>query len=336
MPGSAPTQHPWTAALAVGALCPATAGALAFAAAGTAGAGWAVTAVGAALVTVWLVGAGRRGESAATGLAHEADRNREIVERAYEAYVGMDAQGRITGWNARAEAIFGWPRESAVGKDLADLIVPPQHREAHRSGLTTYLTTGRGPVLNKRIEITAWHRVGREFPVELAIWAIDTPEGPAFNAFIQDISERRQAEADSEDLAANLRMLLETSGEGIFEVDLEGRWTYVNVAAARWLGIDRYQVIGHDACRVIHRDGIDGVCDHQTCVIRYVLHTSERARYDGGWLCRGDGTTFLADCRTHPTVIGGKVKGAVVIFTPRSPVGPGAGAARTDDSPVAG
>jgi PAS domain S-box-containing protein len=318
MPALEPTRHPWTLALVVALTCPVALGLVPVVLTGSAVAGLAVTGTTAALVALWMVRRARGIESVAREARQNAARHAEVVERAYEAFIGMDTSGRITGWNARAEAIFGWHRDEVLGKELADMIVPPQHRSAHRAGLTKYLDTGVGPVINKRIEITAWHRLGREFPVELAIWTIDTSEGPAFNAFIQDISERRQAESDSEDLASNLRMLLETSGEGIFEVDLEGRWTYINVAAAQWLGIDRRRVIGSDACRVLHNDGIDGICDHQTCVIRYVLHTGERARYDGGWLCRGDGTTFLADCRTHPTIVGGKVKGAVVIFTPRS------------------
>lgn len=320
MPAFEPTQHPWTLALIVGLTCPVVAGLVALGQSDRPVVGIAATAVTAAVVSLWLVRMGRGITAAARDAQQNAALQAEVVERAYEGFIGMDASGRITGWNARAEAMFGWPRDDVLGRELAEMIVPPQHRPAHRAGLTHYLETGVGPVLNKRIEITAWHRLGREFPVELAIWSIETPTGPAFNAFIQDISERRQVESDSEDLASNLRMLLETSGEGIFEVDIQGRWTYVNVAAAQWLGIDRRRVIGTEACRVLHSDGIDGTCDHQTCVIRYVLHTGERARYDGGSLSRGDGTTFLADCRTHPTIVGGTVKGAVVIFTPRSAV----------------
>lgn len=318
---SAATRHLWTAGLVAGLSCPALGGVAVLALTGHGVAAVAVAALVAGADVAWLARRGAGAEARAGAAEADAARHAEVVERAYEAFVGMDASGRITGWNARAEAIFGWPRDAAVGQDLGELIVPPQHRSAHRTGLAKYLATGEGPVLNKRIEITAWHRLGREFPVELAIWSTDAGGEPAFNAFIQDISERRQSEADSEDLAANLRMLLETSGEGIFEVDLAGRWTYVNVAAARWLGLPREEMIGQEACRVIHRDGVDGVCDHQTCVIRYVLHSGERARYDGGWLCRGDGTAFVADCRTHPTVIGGSVKGAIVIFTPRSLTG---------------
>lgn len=302
------------------AVLPVAAGLGALALSASATGGIAVTAVAGVAVAIWLYAAGRRASRRADQLAQMAGINAEVVERAYEAFVSMDADGRIMGWNARAEAIFGWPRDEVLGRELAELIVPPQHREAHRAGLANYLANGVGPVINRRIEITAWHRLEREFPVELAIWAVPLPrsQGQMFNAFIQDISERRRSESDREDLAANLRMLLETSGEGIFEVDLLGHWTYVNATAAELLGLDRHQVVGYDACRLIHRSGIETNCDHQTCVIHYALHTGERARYDSDRFHRADGSSFVADCRTHPTVVGGKVQGAVVVFTRRA------------------
>jgi PAS domain S-box-containing protein len=324
MSGSVPAQvqgdetlgpHP-TAAI-VAALVPVASGLVALALSASPGVCVVATAVPAMVAAAWWWAAARRGSTGAAAIAGGARMHAEVVERAYEAFVAMDGDGRIVGWNARAEAIFGWPRDEAIGRELADLIVPPQHREAHRAGLANYLSTGVGPVINRRIEITAWHRLEREFPVELAIWAVPADDGTMFNAFIQDISDRRRSETDREDLAANLRMLLETSGEGIFEVDLLGHWTYVNATAADLLGLDRHQVIGYDACRLVHRSGIDGTCDHQTCVIRYALHTGERARYDSDRFHRADGTSFVADCRTHPTVVSGKVQGAVVVFTRR-------------------
>ncbi len=305
--------HPTTAVAA--ALLPVAAGVVALALSASPEVCVAATAIPAVGVAAWLAATACRAGKAAARASGVAATQAEVVERAYEAFVAMDAEGRIIAWNARAEAIFGWPRAEVVGRELAYVIVPPQHREAHRAGLSNYLATGVGPVINKRIEITAWHRLEREFPVELAIWAVPAAKGTLFNAFIQDISDRRRTETDREDLAANLRMLLETSGEGIFEVDLLGHWTFVNATAADLLGLDRHRVIGYDACRLIHRSGIDGQCDHQTCVIRYALHTGERARYDSDRFHRADGTSFVADCRTHPTVVGGKVQGAVVVFT---------------------
>ncbi|GEM_PF-3958152 len=125
-------------------------------------------------------------------LRQSEERTRLIIETAYDAFVGMDSKGIITGWNPQAEKTFGWSREEAIGRTLAQTIIPPALREAHERGLKHFLKTGEGPVLNKRIEITAWHRKGHEFPVELTISPLKMGEIYVFNAFIHDISERKK------------------------------------------------------------------------------------------------------------------------------------------------
>jgi PAS domain S-box-containing protein len=121
-------------------------------------------------------------------------RTRAILDTALDAVIGMDAGGLITHWNPRAEAIFGWARSEAIGRRLSDTIIPPQSREAHQRGLQRFLATGEGPVLNRRIEVTALRRDGTEFPVELSISPLKTVDSYSFNAFIADISGRKQAE----------------------------------------------------------------------------------------------------------------------------------------------
>ncbi|NOS80765.1 MAG: response regulator [Nitrospira sp.] len=120
---------------------------------------------------------------------------RRIVEMALDAFVGMDAGGVITDWNAQAEQMFGWPRQEALGRLVSATIVPAQHREAPEHGLRHFLATGEGPVLNTRVEITACHRDGHEFPVELSISPASVRgEIYTFNVFIRDISERKRTE----------------------------------------------------------------------------------------------------------------------------------------------
>ena len=126
-------------------------------------------------------------------------RIRSILETALDAVVTMNPAGQITGWNAEAERIFGWSRQEAVGRRMSDTIIPPQYREAHERGLQGFLHTGDGPLLNKRIEITAVHRTGREFPVELAISSAKIADTWTFSAFVRDISDRRQAEEAREE-----------------------------------------------------------------------------------------------------------------------------------------
>ena len=127
-------------------------------------------------------------------LRQSGERTRLIIETSQDAFIAMDIRGLITNWNARAEALFGWTRQEALDRPLAQMIIPPQYREAHIQGLAHFLATGEGPALNRRIEITALHRSGREFPAELTISPLRLGGIYIFNAFIHDITERKQAE----------------------------------------------------------------------------------------------------------------------------------------------
>lgn len=133
--------------------------------------------------------------AATQALLFSAERLERILDSCVEAFVAMDEGGMITGWNAAAEKVFGLSKEEAVGRRLADTIVPPRYRETHHLGVGRFLTTGEKHVLDNRIEIDAWHANGYEFPIELAIWAVqDAMRGWSFNAFVHDITDRKRTE----------------------------------------------------------------------------------------------------------------------------------------------
>jgi len=121
-------------------------------------------------------------------------RFRSIVETALDAVVTMNGAGAITDWNAQAEHIFGWSRDEAIGRSLADTIVPERFRESHRRGLERFRETGTGAVLNTRLELAAIDRTGREFPVEIAITPFQIDGETSFSAFVRDITNRRRIE----------------------------------------------------------------------------------------------------------------------------------------------
>jgi PAS domain S-box-containing protein len=132
-------------------------------------------------------------------LAHEhlrlsEQRTRAIIETASDAFIAIDSSGLIEDWNAQAERMLGWSRAEALGRQLADLVIPERYRAAHRDGLAHYLASGHGSVLNRRVEISALDRSGREFPIELTIWPIRSGDHISFNAFLQDITERKTAQ----------------------------------------------------------------------------------------------------------------------------------------------
>lgn len=137
-------------------------------------------------------------------LQQSHDHIRAIIATASDAFVAIDQFGTILEWNASAERSFGWTRDEIIGRQLSGTIIPHQHRQAHDRGLAHYLATGEGPVLRKPIEITALHRDGNEFPVELTIWPVTVGVSTTFNAFVRDITERRLAEHAIQVLNAEL------------------------------------------------------------------------------------------------------------------------------------
>ncbi len=121
-------------------------------------------------------------------------RTRLTIDTALDAVVAMDARGLVREWNAQAETIFGWKRDEAIGKPLASLVIPPQHREAHARGLERFLATNEGPIFGQRLELTALHREGREFPIELSVTPMLLQGEWTFSAFLRDITDRKQME----------------------------------------------------------------------------------------------------------------------------------------------
>jgi PAS domain S-box-containing protein len=135
--------------------------------------------------------------SALARLAESEARARLIVDTAHDAFIGIDSSDRIVAWNAQAESTFGWARDEVLGRNLAATIIPPEYRQPHDSGMRRFHETGEAPIVNQRLELTALHRSGHEFPVELTISPPVVVEGGFFfGAFLRDISDRRQRDAE--------------------------------------------------------------------------------------------------------------------------------------------
>ena len=98
-----------------------------------------------------------------------------LLDNVLDAVVIIDRDGLVRGWNAIAEQSFGWSAEEARGRALSDLIVPPEHRDSHRSGLKRFNATGTARVLNRRLQLSALTRTGATVPIELTITLVSTP-----------------------------------------------------------------------------------------------------------------------------------------------------------------
>jgi two-component system cell cycle sensor histidine kinase/response regulator CckA len=200
-----------------------------------------------------------RARAAEAAERHSEARTRLIIETALDAVIVMDAHGRVTDWNAQAQTMFGWSRDEAIGELLSSMIIPVALREAHNSGLDRFLTTGEGSVLNKRVELTARHRDGHEFPVELSVSPAKMGDVYTFSAFVRDVTEQKRAETQLRDSEERYRSVVTALDEGVLLVDDRGLVQACNASAERILGVAPGSLLKqrvHDPnWQVIHEDG---------------------------------------------------------------------------------
>ena len=182
--------------------------------------------------------------------------------------------------------MFGWPRAEALGRELAELIIPERHREEHRNGLRRYVETGMARVLNKRIEMSALHRDGREFPVELAITPIGFGEELVFSAFIRDITGRTRAEAALRESEQRFRTTANAAPVLIWMSGPDKRCTWFNQRWLDFVGRAIEQELGDGWCDNLHPADFDRVLDtyHAAFDARRPYEMEFRLqRDDGAW-----------------------------------------------------
>jgi PAS domain S-box-containing protein len=141
------------------------------------------------------------------GLRESEHRLRAVLDSSPSAVIVMSSGGAVEDWNPRAEGMFGWSRAEALGRELAELIVPPPLRQAHRRGLQRFLNTGETRMLHRVVELAALRRDGTEFPVEVFVRPLGTRAPVSFCGFVTDITERKQARDKRQMQLARLDLL---------------------------------------------------------------------------------------------------------------------------------
>jgi PAS domain S-box-containing protein len=129
------------------------------------------------------------------GLMSESEaRSRAMLDSSLDAIIMIDDRGAIIEFNPAAERTFGRSRADVLGEQMAELLIPPALRDGHHRGFKHFLATGEGPILGKRLELTALRADGSEFPVELAINKVSSDGPTFFIGYLRDLSEQRELE----------------------------------------------------------------------------------------------------------------------------------------------
>jgi PAS domain S-box-containing protein len=190
----------------------------------------------------------RRARKRVEGALGESEaRKAAILDSVLDCIVTMDANGIVIEFNSAAARTFGYTKEEAIGRSLADLIIPPRFRDRHRAGLAHYLATGEGPLIGKLVEIMAMRSDGAELRVELAITAIRSGSATLFTGVLRDITARQQAEATRARLAA----IVDSSDDAIFSIAMDDTILTWNAGAERLYGYAASEMIGRSRARLV-------------------------------------------------------------------------------------
>ena len=163
-----------------------------------------------------------------------------IIGIADNAFVSLDAYGRVLEWNGCAEELFGYSRQEAVGALVADLIIPERYRAIHLDGLEHLRTSGETGPFRRRLAVEARRRDGSEVPVEVSATAVREGEATVLHAWIHDVSERadllRQLEAQLRGQGPGFGEILDALAEAVTIRDPHHHILYANRAALDHMG----------------------------------------------------------------------------------------------------
>jgi PAS domain S-box-containing protein len=185
------------------------------------------------------------------------EQTRLIIDTALDAVITIDADGKITSWNRQAEIVFGWSNREAIGRRLADTIIPERQRMDHARGLRRFLATGDGPILRRRIEVAAVRRSGLEFPVELEVVPMRLGHEWVFSAFIRDITDSKLAQEKLRESELNLREMTETIPAMLWSATPEGAVDYCNARVLDYSGFLAGEILGNGWTKLLHPDDVD-------------------------------------------------------------------------------
>jgi two-component system CheB/CheR fusion protein len=172
-----------------------------------------------------------------TALERSESNLRRMVDSSIDCLVSMDEQGRVVSWNPQAERTFGWKREAILGQRLSDYIIPSRLRPIHQEALQRFVATGQGPILGKRIELTAIDKSGLEFPIELTVHPVQIEGSWAFHAFLRDLRERVESERARQESELRFDLALEGSSDGFWD------WKQVS-GDEQWWSPRFYELLG--------------------------------------------------------------------------------------------
>jgi len=238
-----------------------------------------------------------------------------ILNNTVDGIVSISENNIIETFNPAAEKIFGYAAAEVIGQNL-NILMPEPHHSAHDQYVANYLRTGIKNVIGINKETTARRKDGRLFQAELAVSEVIVGDRRLFTGLVRDITERKKAEEALKKSEEQVRLLLNSTAEAIYGIDLQDNCTFVNPSCLRMLGYsDQQQLLGKNMHELIHHSYPDGrSLPLDACNVYQVIHDGQGRHADNEVFWRADGTSIPVEYWSYPQIVNGELSGVVVTF----------------------
>ena len=253
--------------------------------------------------------------AAISGAAAVADRHRAIVEAAIDvAIIATDRSGRVTDWNTGAERMLGWSAEEMLGRPI-DLLYSAEDARDDRPATERRRALETGCAAEERWQ---HRRDGTRFWASSEMTPLRGRNGAqlGFLKVLRDRTAEHEAGLARRQSEDDLRLILDSSVNGLYGVDRDGTTTFCNAAALRMLGFEREEeVVGIKLHAIIHHSHPDGSrYAVKDCPVYQAAMCGEQRHVEGELFFRTDGTAFPVEYWSYPIMTDGTCVGAVCTF----------------------
>jgi diguanylate cyclase (GGDEF)-like protein/PAS domain S-box-containing protein len=180
----------------------------------------------------------------------------QLISDAPNAMLTVDVSGTITAANGPLERLFGYGPGALAGEPLERLL-PQRFREAHTAQRHDFLQRPHTRMMggDKFQALLGLRRDGTEFPVEVGLNRVNTPQGICVIASVSDVSERRRAERDLAEANLLMSSIIHSAPFSIIATDTEGLILAVSPAAERLLWYSADELVGRCTPALLHDEG---------------------------------------------------------------------------------
>jgi PAS domain S-box-containing protein len=241
------------------------------------------------------------------------DRYAELYNFAPAGHFTLDRKGVIQEANLRATILLGIPRGELIRQPLIRFLEPSEQIAFAKHWSDVFRTGGR-QACDLRILCSG----GDPRVVHFESHALPDEAGSLTHCrcAMFDITAQKKIAEERDRLAIGWRLLLDSTGDGIYGIDSEGRCTFINKTAAQLFGYKPYELLGKPMHELVHHHRADGTpYPLEECLTYSAFRTGQGRHVEDEVFWRRDNTAFPVAYSSYPLIEGGAITGAVVVFT---------------------